>query len=217
MPFLLITLILVVGACSSGEQPETMSSAQTDPVDVVEQWLGAVAAGDVARLETLVEPIGLAVLAGVENQVRSAEMASLIDRGVTGQLAQGYWQSFRNNFEAFRNIELDAVTVGEERSVTSGLGHVAVEVSTPEQTALVLVRINEPVGWQVDMVATIGSGFASQLRTYLESTLDGDQAEPIADAYRFAVVPGLDAAIALDPDDALLIFETEFIRQIVGG
>jgi hypothetical protein len=217
MRFLLIALILVVGGCDSGASPETTSSGQTDPGGVVEQWLEAVDAGDVAHLETLVEPVGLAVIAGAENQVRSAEMASLIESGVTGQLARGYWQSFRDDFEAFRNIEIDTITVGEERSVASSSEHVAVEVSTPEQTALVLVRMNEQVGWQVDMVATIGPGFASQLRTYLESALDGEQAEPIADAYQLAVVPGLDAAIALDPNNALLVFETEFIRQIVGG
>lgn len=217
MRFLLIALVLVAGGCDSGASPETTSAEQLDPAAVVEQWLESVDAGDVARLETLVEPVGLAVMAGAENQVRSSEMASLIEGGVTGQLAQGYWRSFRDDFEAFRNIEIETITIGEERSVASSSDHVAVEVSTPEQTAVVVVRINEPAGWQVDMVATIGPGFASQLRTYLESALAGEQAEAIADAYRFAVVPGLDAATALDPDNALLVFETEFIRQIVAS
>lgn len=214
---LILGFLVLLAACSDGEPEETISLELPEPVEVVEQWLQAVDEVDVPRLETLVDPIGLAVLAGVENQVRSVEMVGLIDSGVTGQLAQGYWQSFRDDFEAFRNIDIGSILVGEERPVASNPDHVAIEVSTEEQTALVVLRTNNPVGWQIDMIATIGPSLASQLRTYLESALEGEYAEAIAGAYRSAVVPGLDAASALDPEDALLIFETEFIRQLAGA
>ena len=214
--FLMLGLVVLLAACNDAAPPETLPLELPDPVEVVEQWLQAVDEVDTPRLETLVEPIGLAVLAGVENRVRSAEMAGLLDSGVTGQLAQGYWQSFRDDFEAFRGIDIGSILVGEERPVASNPDHVAVEISAGEQTAPVVLRISNPVGWQVDMVATIGPSLVSQLRTYLESALEGEYAEPIVAAYRSAVVPGLDAATVLDPDDALLIFETEFIRQLVG-
>ncbi len=213
----MLGFILLLAACGDGEPPETIPLDQPEPAEVVELWLQAVDDLDVSALEAVVEPVGLAVLAGAENQIRSDEMAGLIETGVTGGLAQGYWQSFRDDFEAIRDIDIASIVVGEERPVASNPDYVAVTISTPEQSSLVVLQKNYPVGWQIDMVATIGPGLASQLRTYLESALDGEFAEAIADAYRFAVVPGLDAAIPLNPENALLVFETEFIRQLVGG
>ena len=185
----MLGFILLLAACSDGEPLETVPVEQPDPAEVVEQWLQAIDEVDVAALETLVEPVGLAVVAGVENQVRSDEMAGLIETGVTGGLARGYWQSFRDSFEAFRNIDIGSIVVGDERPVASNPDHVAVTISTPEQGSLVVLRTNYPAGWRVDMVATIGPGLASQLRTYLESALDGGFSEVIADAYRVAIVP----------------------------
>lgn len=212
---LLLCLILLMAACGDGEPPEPLPDGDMAPVDVVEQWLEAVAEIDVERLEVLVEPVGLAVLAGVENQARSVELVGLVESGVAGPLADGYWRSFRDDFEALRGIGFDAITVGEQLTTSQGPEHVAVEIVIPDQSATVSLRNSESGGWQVDMVATVGAGLAGQLREYLESALDGDYSESIADAYRFAVMPGLDAAIALDPDNALLVFETEFIRQLV--
>ena len=213
----MLGLLILLAACTNGEPAETVPLERPEPVEVVARWLQAVDEVDVSVLEALVEPVGLAVLAGAENRVRSAEMAGLIETGVTGELAGGYWQSFRDDFEAFRNIDIGSIVVGDERPVASNPDHVAVTISTPEQSSVVVLQNNDPIGWQIDMVATVGPGLASQLRTYLESALDGEFLEAIAGAYRVAVVPGLDAAIALNAEDALLVFEAEFIRQLAGG
>ena len=219
MRFLLLSFIVLLGACDSGEPGEANPLAgPLGPTEVVEQWLEAVAAVDLEALEgPLVEPVGLALLAGVENQVRSAELVGLIDAGVTGQLADGYWRSFRDEFGSFRGSDIGSITVGAESPIPSNPDYMAVEISTSEQSAFVVVRTNDPDKWQVDMVATLGTGLVGQLREYLESALEGDYSVPIADAYRSAIVPGLDAALALDPEDARLVFETEFIRQLVGS
>jgi hypothetical protein len=212
---LLLCLILLVAACDGGEPPESLVDEELAPVDVVQQWLAAVDEVDVEQLEVLVEPVGLAVLAGVENQTRSIELAGLVESGIAGRLADSYWRSFRDDFETLRGIDFGAITVGEQLTTRQSSDHVAVEIMGPEQSAVVSLRNSEPGGWQVDMVATVGAGLAGPLRQYLESALEGDYSESIADAYRSAVVPGLDAAIALNPDEALLVFETELIRQLV--
>ncbi len=217
MRSILLGLVVLLAACSDSEPPDTGAIDLPEPTAVVGQWLDAIGEVDVSRLELLVEPTGLALLAGVENRIRSAEMASLLDSGVTGQLAQGYWQSFRDEFEVFRSVPVESIVVGEVRPIASTPNHVAVEVSNEEQTALVVLRDNAPLGWQVDVIATFGSGLVGQLREYLESAVAGEYGLTIAEAYSFAVVPGLDAAIALNPNDALLVFETEFIRQLVAG
>jgi hypothetical protein len=211
----LLALILLLGACDSGEPTEASLLESPDPAAVVEQWFEAVANVDGEGLGSgLVEPIGLAVVAGVENRVRSSELVALVESGVEGQLADGYWRSFRDNFEVFRGVDIAEIIVGDEQRIPLP-DHVAVEVGTSDQSALVLLRASELVGWQIDMVATFGPGLVGQLRQYLESALNGQYAEPIAEAYRFAVIPGLDAALAVDPGNTTLVFETEFIRQLL--
>ena len=215
--FPLLVFVLLLVACDGGEPAEPTPLQAPEPEAVVEQWLEAVAEVNVEPLERLlVEPVGFAVLAGVENQVRSSELSALLETGVAGQLTEGYWRSFRDDFEVFRDIDIADIAVGEEQARPTP-DHVAVEVAAPEQSTLVVLRDSAPVGWQIDMVANFGPGLVGQLRQYLESALDGEYAAPIADAYRAAVVPGLDAAIALDPDNTMLVFETEFIRQLVTG
>jgi hypothetical protein len=185
------------------------------PPIVAEEFLAAIASIDTATLHDLVEPDGLAILAGVENRVRSDEMVALLETGLEENLAAGYWQSFRDDFAAIRGIPIDTLSVGGERPEDLGSDYAAVVVSGGGTDGVVVLRLSEEQGWQVDMIATIGPALVNSLVDYLESALGGASGEVIAEAYRWAVLPGLDAAIVLDPGNATLVFSTETIREML--
>lgn len=177
-------------------------------------WLDAVAAADVDRIERLVEPVGLAVVAAVENNLRSDELAGLLADGFSPDLAAEYWAGFRDDFGAIRGSSLSELEIGNEISIPDTSEYAAVEIAAGETTGRVILRSTEQ-GWQVDFAATVGPALVGPLGEYLEGALTGEHATPIGDAYRFAVVPALAAAATLDQENSVLVFETEYIRQLV--
>jgi hypothetical protein len=183
-------------------------------VVVVTDWLTAVAATDLPNIDRLVEPTGLAVIAAVENNLRSDELAGLLAQGWSADLQSEYWSGFRNDFGAIRGNSLAAIEVGVEVEVPGFPDFAAVEISTDGTTGRAILRLTE-TGWKVDFAATVGPALIGPLGEYIESSLNGDHAVVVADAYRVAVVPALEAAAALDPANSVLVFETEFIRQLV--
>lgn len=215
MRFLLFSIILLLAACSNGEPAPTLATADQSPSVVVGEWLDAVVNVDVEVLGATVEPIGLIVIAGVENDLPSAELVALLDGAFDGEAAGGYWRTFRDDFEAIRGVPVAALVVGEEAPIVDEPGFVAVGVSSVDSDGRVIVRRHGDSGWQVDMVATVGTALVGPLGAYLLSVLEGADAVVISDAYRSAVVPALDAAVALDPQNPDLVFETEFIRQLL--
>ena len=170
---------------------------------------------DVDRLGDLVEPQGAAVLAGVENTLRSAELAGLLNGGFSGDLAGGYWRAFRVDFEAIRGVAINSLSVGEGVEIAGNDGFVAVELISDRATGRVVVKETDAGAWQVDMVATVGPALVGRLGAYLADALEGGHAATIRDAFASAVVPGLDAAVALDPANTDLVFEAEFLRSLV--
>ena len=88
------------------------------------------------------------------------------------------------------------------------------EISIDDTTGRIILRLTDE-GWKVDFAATIGPALVGPLGEYLESALAGEHAVAIADAYRSAVVPALTAVAALELDNSILVFETEYIRQLV--
>jgi hypothetical protein len=193
----------------------TTTAFGDEPVVVVEQWLAAVAVSDAEELDRLVEPVGLAVVAGIENGLRSDELVTLLDSGFSPALAIGYWGSFRNDFEAIRDLSLTALFVGEERGIAGQSDFVAVEIASPEAAGLIILRRSGTPGWQVDMAATVGPALIGPLTNYLDSALAGPNASLIGEAYREGILPGLDAAVGVDPENSDLAFEAEYIRQLL--
>ena len=213
---LVLILVLAATACSAGGgDAATTTVPEAEPAVVVARWLSGVATSDVTALETYVEPTGIAVLASVENSLRSEETVTLLESGFSDQLVVDYWVSFRTDFEAIRGFSVQAVTVGELVPIPDQPDFTAVEVISPESTGLVILRRAGADRWQVDAAATVGPALVGPLGEYLVSALQGDNAETIAEAYRTGIVPGLDAAISLDPDNTDLVFETEYIRQLL--
>ena len=212
MRFVLFSIVLVAVGCSNAEP--TSTEATSTPVEVTADWLSAVAAVDEGALEALVEPVGLVVVAAVENQLRSDETVALLEAGTLGAAGDGYWRSFRDDFEAIRGVAVDSLSVGYERDEDLGPDYAAVAVSIPDSDGIVVLQRSEGE-WQVDMVGSLGPALVDTLGSYLESALGGSNATAIAEAYRVAVIPGLDAAIAIEPTNSGLVFGTEHIRQLL--
>lgn len=208
--------MVLLSACSGGASTDpTDAPPSHQPTAVVQQWLDAIAASDTAALNQLVEPVGLAVLAGVENALRSDELVALLGSGFTPQLSSEYWSSFRDDFEAIRGLSVGALVVGEETALAGEVEATAVEIMSPEANGSVILRRSGTAGWQIDSAATVGPALIGPLADYLLSALEGPNADAIAAAYREGILPGLDAATVADPDNKDLAFETEFIRQLL--
>lgn len=209
----LIVAAFLVAACSGGGDEPAEITRSVSPTGVATQWLDAVVAVDVVALTDLVEPVGLAVLAGVENRVSSEEMVGLLNGGFEGELAAGYWTTFRDDFAAIRGGSVESLVVGDESPIEGMPDYVAVDVSMDETTGRVILRRSD-TGWRIDLAATVGPALVRPLGDFLVSALNGDNAVAIADAYRSVIIPALDAAIVLDESNSDLVFGTEYLRQL---
>ena len=205
-------LFLLLAGCASADEGEPPAPSLS-PVAATQAWLDALASEDYTAMEELVEPTGLAVVAAVENNLRSDELAGLLESGFTDELHTQYWRGFNESLEAFRDEPLTAVTVGEEIGLAGMVGHTAVVLETDRAVGNVIL-LETPDGWKVDFVATVGPALMGPLGEYLAAAITGDHAAVIRTAYRDAVVPGLEAALALDQDNNALVFEAEYIRQL---
>jgi hypothetical protein len=209
-----IMAVLLLAGCSRGAGDTTTTvAADLEPTQVVAEWLQALEGPDVATLDSLVEPAGLAVVAAVENSLRSDELTGLLTAGFGDELATGYWTSLREDFAAIRGEPLSAVVVGDLVPVPDVADHVAVAISTATSDGRVILRRGES-GWQIDFAATVGPALIGPLGDYLDSALRGEYASEIAAAYTDAVIPGLEAAAALDQGNTNLAFEIEYLRQL---
>lgn len=206
-------LAVVLAACNGGTTTET-TTAPAQPTDVVADWLEAVVAGDAESLATLVEPTGLAVVAAVENNLRSEELVGLLNGGFEPDLAADYWAKFKDDFALIQGEPLSAVSVGNAAAVP-GTGDFSVVTITTETTEGQIVLRRTDDGWQIDFAATVGPALVVPLGEYLESAIGGENGGEIAAAYSAAVVPALEAALELDTTNTTLEFGVEYIRQLV--
>lgn len=204
---------VLLAACGGDVDEDAVVPNIESPVAITSQWLESVAAGDQSAIAGLVEPTGLAVVAAVEGDLRSDELVGLLESGIGESLAAQYWADFRDSFEAFQEAEIADIAVGDATPVPGADSFASIELTTPAATGYAILR-NTDAGWQVDFAATIGPALVGPLGDYLASAIAGEHGEAIASAYRDAIVPGLEAALALDPDNTRLEFETEYIRQL---
>jgi hypothetical protein len=213
---MLMLVVVLLAACRGGTAETTVAASDLEPPQVVSGWLDALAGPDVAALEPLVEPVGLAVVAAVENDLRSDELVGLLTQGLSVDLATQYWTAFRDDFGAIHGEPISTVKVGELIPVPDRDDYVAVAIATATSSGQIVLRHTD-TGWQIDFAATVGPALVGPLGEYLDSAISGEYASEIAAAYSQAIIPGLDAAAALDVDDTNLAFETEYLRQVVSG
>ena len=96
-------VVVLVSACSGESEGTDVPVSDLSPSAVTAEWLDAVVAGDFERIVGLVEPTGLAVVVAVENNLRSTELAALLESGLPDDLRAQYWSDFREDFTAFRS------------------------------------------------------------------------------------------------------------------
>ncbi len=212
-----VLLAAMVAACSGeGEADTTVAATATDPVAAVQLWVDALAAARFAEVAALVEPAGFAVVVAAENGLGADQLATLLDGGVPADLAASYWSSFVDSFAAFRGLPLSSVAVVEATGVAiDGANFAAVTIESGEGSGEVIARGREDGTWRVDLAATVGPGLASSIADDLPAALESSGADTIASAYEAAVVPGLSAALARDPSNRELVFDIEYIVQIL--
>ncbi len=209
-------LLVLLAACGGDVAEDSVVPSTASPATIAGQWLEGVAAGDTAAIAGLVEPTGLAVMAAVEGDLRSDELVGLLESGLGDSLATQYWADFRLSFLSFQGAEIADLAVGDATPISGAEEFTLVGLVAPDATGYTVLR-NTTAGWQVDFAATIGPALVGPLGDYLASAIAGEHSETIAGAYRQAIVPGLEAALAIDPDNSRLEFETEYIRQLVGS
>ena len=212
-PIIFLLSVALLASCSGGGVDEAESDLKAEPTTIAMQWIEAVASVNIEALDNIVEPVGLAVLAGVENVVSSSEMVGLIDGGFADELAIGYWTTFRDDFAAIRGGSIESLTVGSQHEIAGRDNYLGVDITLNETTGQLILR-NVDGAWKVDMAATVGPALVGPLGDYLASALQGDNAAQIADAYLGSVVPGLETASAVDATNSDLVFEIEYLRQL---
>lgn len=193
--FLIALCIAVVGsACSSGSSEP---SGHENPERAVVSWFEAIDAGDAASATASVHDGSLAVILSIENDSDEETTAGYLEDGVPADVQFAYWTSFSEGFTEFASRPISSLTVGQSETFTAeGTEFAKVPISGgPSAGSVVYTRMQEDGSWEVDLIATLGDGFATLLAdTYqgLTETEDGDR---IRVAYVDVVAPGIWAAI----------------------
>lgn len=200
----LIAVALLASACSGGSD-----DAAAVPSEVVAAWFDAVESGDVDTARASVVDGSLAVVLAVENSLTAEELAGLVADGVPDEVAAAYWASFREGFSAFAGRPMSTLAVGDyDEFESEGEKYAAVAVTGSADTAtLVFTRLGSDGAWEVDLVASLGSGFVGHLRE-THALLPQDETGTAArEAYREVVAPAMWAAMAAGD------FGDDFTRQ----
>jgi hypothetical protein len=200
----LIALGLLASACS-GEAADPMAV----PPQVVANWFDAVEAGDIEAAGASVVAGSLAVVLAVENDLTSEQLAVLAADGVPADAASAYWASFRDGFSAFAGRPMSTLAVGDYNEFESeGEQYAAVEVTgTSGAVTTVFTRLGDDGMWEVDLVASLGSGFVGHLRASHAVLPVGEEGSAARDVYREIVEPAMWAAMAAGE------FGDDFARQ----
>lgn len=206
-----IALAMLLVACGPDEEPATATTGVTElgPRDVVSGWIDAVIASDAETLANLVEPVGLVILAAIENGFSEEEIVALLDNGVPLELIEEYWTSFRGGFADFASVPLQSVTVGRFDEFMLGEARYAGVVITSGEGVTLVITSKRAQDWRLDLIGSFGPAFAAQLRRMLVNLSNSPAGERIRDAYRTDVVPGLLAALRRAPGNRVLGAELE--------
>ena len=210
-----LLIVLLATACGGGES-DADTTLPTFPPVVVNDWLSGVAVGDAAAIGAAVYQESLTLVIAVENGLDASQIATMLDDGLDPALAASYWQSFRDEFSQFSGGSLDTLEVGRyEILAVDDIAFAAVEVRGQEDQVEVMTRSNDSVGWQVDMLATVGPAFAAQLRRLAEQLPAGAAGDRVREALRVSALPALRAASARDPGNRVLTADIGRLQEIL--
>ena len=187
-----VALIVAVVASSCGGSDENPDSSAPA---VVAGWAEAVEARDFeAATDAVFEPSMVLVLAA-ENALPAGETAAMLADGVPPAVAAAYWSSFRDGFGAFAGQPIANLSVGSSTDVDAGGATWAVVAVSAQEEATAPVFTRDGDGWEIDLVATLATGFVEPLANYFETLPDDADGEAVRTAYEDVVVPAMWAAI----------------------
>ena len=206
-----LVMFVFVAACSSSEEPvtSTTTAAPGGPRETVAAWIDAVIASDAQALTGLVEPVGLVMLAAVENRFTNEEIAALLGEGLSMDLIDEYWTSFRRGFADFAGVPIQSIEVGGHQEFMLGEVPFASIVIMSGDGVTSVMTSKRGERWRLDLIGSFGTAFAAQLRRMLVNLPDTPAANTIRDAFRSDIVPGLLAALRRAPGNRLLSGELE--------
>lgn len=209
----LIAIVVLASACSA--DPVVVAGHET-PETAVVVWFESVDAGRPETASNATYDQSLALILGLENGLDAVTVASYLDEGVPIAVQASYWASFSEGFVEFSSRPLSTLTVGESVVYSSeGVEFATVPIAIGGQGgSVVITRMTQEGAWVVDLVASLGDGFAKLLASNYGEIPVGESGDRIRLAYTQAVVPALWAAMASETfgDDftrtALAIIET---------
>ena len=190
-----VVVSLLAAACSSSEPTAT---GHDTPERAVVAWFEAIDAGDAVTASESINQDSLALILGIENALAVETTALYLTEGVPVELQVGYWKSFAEGFSDFASRPVSTLTVGQATPFTSeGVEFASVPISGgPASESIVITRMRGDGSWEVDMVASLGDGFAILLLSAYEGLPEGAAADIVRSAYTDTVVPSLWAAMA---------------------
>lgn len=214
---LAVALTVITVACGGATDETTVPSGPSFPSVAVDEWLDALVGGDAVEASARVEPIGVSLILGIENDLSDDELAELLESGWTSELQRSFWSSFSADFAVFAGGPLDELVVGRHTDLATPSGRFAlVRIEQGAGGGSVVTRAAPDGTWAVDLLATLGGAFAPLL---FERLTDVDPADPagtlILGAMRTTGLESLEAGTTADPDDARLATELERIRRLV--
>jgi hypothetical protein len=193
---LLLLILAVVAAACSSSPAET--AGHENPERAVVVWFDAVDAGDAITASDSINAESLALILGIENDLDPEVVARYLDTGVPLDIQAAYWSSFSAGFTEFSSRPISTLTVGKSESFTAeGVEFASVPVSGGVgNDSVVIARMTPDGNWQVDLVASLGDGFAQLLASEYASLQDNEDGERVKLSYATVVVPSLWAAMA---------------------
>ena len=196
----LISLVVLASACSP--DPVAVTGLETPEAAVV-AWFDSVDAGQPETASNATYDQSLALILGLENGLDAATIAAYLDDGVPISVQASYWASFSEGFVEFASRPLSTLTVGESAMYSSeGVEFATVPIANGGAAgAVVITRMTAEGTWVVDLVASLGDGFAKLLASNYDVIPIGESGDRIRLAYAQVVVPSLWAALASETFD----------------
>ncbi|CAN5396633.1 MAG: hypothetical protein ACR2JP_06450 [Acidimicrobiia bacterium] len=210
-----VLAVLLVGAlvgCSDVPDAAPEGGGGSTPNGAVAAWLEAVAAGDLATIDGLVDQTNLALVAGAENEFSVEQLAGVVGSGLPEAARRSYWRTFGEGLGDVLGAPLGDLTVAGADPFGSGDGdYAAVTVGIENATTEIITRLVDD-RWQIDMVATVGPTLAIQIRRLVTDLAAGED-EDTARTFAAIAVDSLGAAHTRSPNRNLEL-ELEAIESL---
>ncbi len=192
---LLVIFAVAIAACSSASSE---SDGEENPERAVVAWFEAIDSGDATAASSTVSAESLALILAIENDVEVEVLAEYLDAGVPLGVQASYWSSFSDGFSEFSSRPVSTLTVGSAVLFTAeGLEFASVPVSGGSGGGSVVIARMTPEGrWQVDLVASLGDGFARLLSNEYDALPNNAAGDRVGLSYATVVVPSMWAAMA---------------------